>query len=455
MTYTFQPYYIFEELRYIVEIFLAEYLLLIPSPIKKKKHFLPKIIISSLVLCGLTGFYGFLPSFSSMISNVFQDNAILVKLASKVYPLWYLILLFVSMLNLKLLFETSWQTIISRSVLAWCIQHIEYVLINEIIGIGFWDSTRNEHLAVYIIISIVSCAFVYFIYYLLIKKYIKTKDIDNYHSRTEGIINIIILIVLVCFTFYSQSVFYWNKDGDFNFKAAVYDILICIVFILSQLRGYRIKYLEIQKHREEQLFAERQKQYEQSKKNIEIINQKIHDFKQEIIALKKMDSKEQDEALKETFESIQIYDSSYHTGNEAFDTILTEKKLLAEKDEIKMTVIANGKLLDFMKQMDIYVLFGNILDNAIEASVKLDDKDKKVISLNIKENAGFIYIEENNYYTGEIKKVDGQFVTSKEDTNHHGFGIKSIKHIIKKYNGVATLNTENNIFSLRILIPIK
>lgn len=454
MIYSISPVSIFEELRYIIEILAAEYMLFIPSPIKKRKHFIPKIIISSLAICLFTGLFGFIP----FLSQLFTDNLIEPfgsLFTSKIYQTWYLSLLFISMVNLHFLFETNWQAIISRSILAWCIQHIEYVLINEIIGIGFWNTTRFDHFAAYIIISIVSCACLYFIYYWLIRKYIKIKNIDNYRSKTSIITNIIILVVLVCFTFYCQSIFYHNNDGNYSFKATIYDVLICVIFIFSQLRSYRIKYLEIQKHREEQLFAERQKQYEQSKKNIEIVNQKIHDFKQEIIALKKMDEKEQDEALKETIKSIQIYDSSYHTGNDAFDTILTEKKLIAEKSEIMMTVIADGKLLEFINLMDIYVLFGNILDNAIEACNKLEDKDKKVISLNIKENAGFVYIEQNNYYVGEIKRVNGQFITSKEDAKHHGFGIKSIEHIVKKYNGVSTLNISDNIFSLRILLPIK
>lgn len=450
-----EPYLIFEELRFIIEVFLAELLFFIPAPIKRRNHFWYRVSFSLFFLCGLSMLYVFIGPFSNFLASLTNNELLSNFLHDKTYNCWYLSLLFISFVCLRFLFETSWKTIVSRSVIAWCIQHIEYVLINECIGIGLWNDTRGEHLVIYIILSVASCAALYYLFYRLLKRYITAKGIDDYHTKTETLMNIIILIVLVSFTFFCQSVFYWNHDGKYNYKGAIFDILICLIFILSQLRAYRIKYVEIQKHNEELIFSERLKQYEQSKNNIAIINQKIHDFKQQVYALKKMDKENQDNALKDITERIKVFDSSYQTGNDAFDIILTEKKLFAEKENIKLTVIANGKLLNFMEQMDIYILFGNLLDNAIEACERLKNDEEKVISLTIKENAGFIYIEENNYFLGELIKENDKVMTIKKDKEYHGFGLKSIKDIVTRYEGVVTFNDENHIFNLRILIPIK
>ncbi len=450
-----KDYQIFEELRYVIEIFAAELLFFIPSPIQKKKYFWYKASVSLVILCVLSMGYVFIPTISNYMASLTTNQTFSTLLHDKTYTSWYLLLLFVSMIFIYFLFDTSWKTIISRSVIAWCIQHIEYVLINESIGIGLWNETRSEHLVVYIIISIVSCIAIYFIFYKFLKKYIKLKGIDDFHTKTETVMNIIILVVLVSFTFFCQGVFYWDKSGNYFFKAAFFDVLICLIFIISQLRAYRIKYVEIQKRNEEQIFSERLKQYEHSKNNVEIINHKIHDFKQQIYALKHMNNSNQDDILNEVNERISIFDSYYQTGNDAFDIILTEKKMLAEKENIKMTVLGNGKLLNFMQQMDIYVLFGNMLDNAIEACERLENNEEKIISMTLKENAGFIYIEQNNYFSGELKKENNKIVTIKEDKDFHGFGLKSIKDIVNYYDGIVTFDADNNIFNLRILIPIK
>lgn len=450
-----EGYEIFEELRYILEVFFAELLFFIPAPIKRRNHFWFRFVFSIISLCGLSMLFVFIPNLSITLGSLTDNETIATILREKTYTTWYLLLLFISMISIRFLFDVSWKTIVSKTVIAWCIQHIEYVLINELIGIGLWNDTRDEHLISYIFISVFTCAALYFSFYEMLKKIIVTKGVDDYHTKIETIMNIIILIVLVSFTFFCQSVFYWNKDGNYNNKAALFDILICLIFIVLQVRAYRIKYVEIQKHNEELIFSERLKQYEQSKNNIAIINQKIHDFKQQVYALKKMDKENQDNALKDITERIKVFDSSYQTGNDAFDIILTEKKLFAEKENIKLTVIANGKLLNFMEQMDIYILFGNILDNAIEACERLKNDEEKVISLTIKENAGFIYIEENNYFLGELIKENDKVMTIKKDKEYHGFGLKSIKDIVTRYEGVVTFNDENHIFNLRILIPIK
>ena len=72
---------------------------------------------------------------------------------------------------------------------------------------------------------------------------------------------------------------------------------------------------------------------------------------------------------------ISIYDSMLKTGNEALDVIFAEKSLVCRKNDIKLNCMIDGAKLSFMENTDIYALFGNLMDNAIEAIEKLKDND--------------------------------------------------------------------------------
>lgn len=115
----------------------------------------------------------------------------------------------------------------------------------------------------------------------------------------------------------------------------------------------------------------------------------------------------------------------------------------------------DGKLLSNLKIEDIYSLFCNILDNAIEASTKLDDPNKKTISLVVNKEKCFINITCENYFNGDIQfNSDGSIKTSKSDKIFHGFGTKSIQYVVKNLNGKCRFYTDSDIFKVKVLIPI-
>lgn len=96
--------------------------------------------------------------------------------------------------------------------------------------------------------------------------------------------------------------------------------------------------------------------------------------------------------------------------------------LLAEREHITMSVVADGHALDFMAEADIYALFGNILENAVEASLKISDPELRSIALVIKKTCGVVSIHQENYCSETIVFKDGLPQTSKANANAHGLG---------------------------------
>ena len=161
-----------------------------------------------------------------------------------------------------------------------------------------------------------------------------------------------------------------------------------------------------------------------------------------------MDSENKKEAIDEMSKSISIYDTSINTGNNALNAILSEKSLYCVSHNIKFSKIIDGTKLSFMKLSDVFALFGNILDNAIEAVEKIKDENKRVISLTSSFQNNYLTIRVDNYFINEVKINNDSIETSKSDKAYHGFGTKSIKYIVEKYNGNLIIKTEGDIFIL-------
>lgn len=103
----------------------------------------------------------------------------------------------------------------------------------------------------------------------------------------------------------------------------------------------------------------------------------------------------------------------------------------------------------------MYSLFGNIIDNAIDAVMRLDDKEKRNINVIVKNVNSFVSIEVRNYYSGEIKiDENGLPVTTKADKNYHGFGFKSICMVVEKYGGDIKVSADSEIFTLSVMFPV-
>lgn len=197
-------------------------------------------------------------------------------------------------------------------------------------------------------------------------------------------------------------------------------------------------------------------QYQQSRESIELINYKYHDLKHQIEVLRKEQDPEKRNAFLNQMENeIKQYELQNKTGNNVLDTVLTSKSLYCDNHGITLTSVVDGKLLDFMETMDICSIFGNALDNAIESVIKLGDKDKRLIHVTVSQQKSFLMIRVENYFEGGLEYANGQLESTKKEKAFHGYGIKSIRYTVNKYDGAVDIDTKDNWFNLRVLIPLE
>ncbi|HIW03762.1 MAG TPA: ATP-binding protein [Firmicutes bacterium] len=112
--------------------------------------------------------------------------------------------------------------------------------------------------------------------------------------------------------------------------------------------------------------------------------------------------------------------------------------------------MADGAALSFMNEVDLYTLFGNAFDNAIEA-VKKTEPSRRVISLSVTRAGQMLSVSMRNYYSGDVHMNGGLPETTKADREFHGYGLQSIKRITEKYGGNVQITARDGIFNLGLL----
>lgn len=258
------------------------------------------------------------------------------------------------------------------------------------------------------------------------------------------------------FCIMSENLFIYAKVDP---GAALFNIVLqfyCITLLYLQSALFKKSSMRKELETIQLLWHQQKGQYQLSKETIELINHKCHDLKHQVQAIRAVkDEKERETYLEKIEKSVQIYSAIVRTGNEILDTILTEKSLICENSGIHINCVADGSLLAFMNPVDLYTLFGNALDNAIEAVRKLESKEKRVIDIMLYERQSFLMLQIVNPMCGEVKFEDGLPLTTKAKNGYHGYGMKSMLHTIQKYEGDLTTEVKNGCFYFNVMLPLE
>ncbi len=279
----------------------------------------------------------------------------------------------------------------------------------------------------------------------------KGRSLELRHASLLVVVAMIVLVDVVSssfVTYYSAG----NFDTGYVVALYLYNIFCCVLAMYIQFAVALRRKLERDYDALSRLWEQKREQYEITKENIELVNLKCHDLRHQIRSLAGRSSLDEN-TLGEMERAIDIYDSVVKTGNDALDVILTEKSLMCSRRNIRLSCMAEGGSMSFMSDADLYALFGNLTDNAIEAVKDLPD-GKRTISLSVKEVRGFLSVNIHNLYEGKLEFENGLPVTTKGDRANHGYGMKSVRMICRKYNGEMTIKADGGAFNLNMIFPV-
>lgn len=252
-----------------------------------------------------------------------------------------------------------------------------------------------------------------------------------------------------------NSVLAYHGNMDFVGEAISYvtNMLCCALLIYAQFGLLQTTEAEAELALVDRLRRQEREQYEFSRENIDLINMKCHDMRHQLREIGRSRSMPED-VVREMESAISLYDAVVKTGNVALDTVLTEKSLQCAKAGIRLTCVADGGALSFMGESDIYSLFGNALENATDAVMRLGEADR-VISLKVYRTGELVTITVRNPYAGKVTFDErGLPETTKGGADTHGYGVRSIMQTAEKYGGRAAVTADGGVFALNVLLPV-
>lgn len=294
---------------------------------------------------------------------------------------------------------------------------------------------------------------------MIILYILQNKKINNYFEMLPLKIQILLMffvwamLILVALLSVLILEVFENKQiiFVFGFIIAVFIILaISIVFILIFSSAKNSYYSALTTELEERI-AEQVRFYEQLSKSNNDLRKFRHDCMNFTIGLKAfLLNKDIDGAMEflDNCNDIIICEKIlFKTGNHIVDALLSDK---SSRIDNSIHINFNGIIPnDCINPVDLCIVFGNALDNAIEACEEMPVNQTKEINITVKQKHEYLFIEFSNPTLKNIKIKNNRITTSKKDKNSHGIGLYSIDKAVKKYNGHLYIECIDNLFTLK------
>lgn len=186
-----------------------------------------------------------------------------------------------------------------------------------------------------------------------------------------------------------------------------------------------------------------------------------HDMKNHLLAIRALagEGADRDGRLREYLDGLLAQTDTAaptaETGNQALDGLLFQKRALLREEGVRLELILDLRDVGPLSDMDLCAIFGNAVDNALEACRKVEPREERYLSIHGERSAGQLIVTIKNPYRGQIRLRRGLPVTSKADPLRHGIGLASIRRTVQKYGGVAEVDLSvPEQFCLTLLIPL-
>lgn len=394
----------------------------------------------------------FILPFISVYDLNIQSNFYL-KNNFEIAALYYFINFILIACIIVILTKSSFLESIIITSFAYCFQHTAFDFEKIIFSFTSIDVSKYftpifylYHISIYL--------FLYTVFYFVIGRKI---DINIYHIK-QAIMWIVLCMASLILVIYFNLIFINKVDEAVQWICYLYDglctvLTVSILLLISTNIRLRDDLYLIQRES-----RQKEEHYKLSRNQLNMLSIISHDVKHIASHAVQADKKEyndiMDDLQSDSQHYVQVLNAIKHTGNDALDTVITEKSLYCQQHNITLTCMADGSLLNFMSHRDIYTLIGNILDNAIEAVEKISEQEKRIINFSLLAHNHFITISEENYIIDKPKIVNGIPQTTKTDTTIHGFGMQSIRLVVDKYSGNLSIDTDDTRYTISILFSI-
>lgn len=357
-----------------------------------------------------------------------------------------------------LYYRISWIKRVFVSLSIWVIFGAAEILTLNIITF-FFKITANDVInnSSYLVLGIVTSKVLGFAVCYAIRVKIRSKEFEL--KKVYWLLFLFLFLSSALATFLIYWLLYELKTTDYNFIVMLSTIGLYagtfLALYLYERSSQQNQIIREQEQFEQQMESQLKHMDEIVLKQNELRRVK-HDMANQLIAIKSYldnaDISGGQQYVAGLTDQLQYISPSINTGNNALDAILSTKKSLAESKGIVFNIeirISERLPLD---AKDLCIIFGNALDNAIEACDRLPENAEKRIDLLLVQDAHSLFCTLSN--TAPANN-DRTFTTSKADTINHGFGLQNIRDALANYGAEPVIEQEGETFSLSFNIVLQ
>lgn len=346
-------------------------------------------------------------------------------------------------------YRTSIKRRIFLPVFTWALwSAIETITFNSITLLFNITASEAMNIPGYLVLGIIISKSIQFIisYVVYVKKIFRNIEL----GKVYWIVFLILFFIATCVSY----LIFWTLDqiNDPN-----YNLLAMFCTLGLYISTFLAFYLFARTQHQNQVIRYQEQSEQQMRMQLKHMDETIlsqnklramrHDMNSHLIALKSFfdarDFKGGSRYIENLDAQFQQAALSVNTGNNALDSVLSAKRSLAESKDVAFhTKIKIQENLPIAPE-DCSIIFGNALDNAIEACERLPADAEKSINLFLQQDATTIFCKITNTALPNTEKT---FLTSKADKVNHGFGMKNIKEALEKYPSLYNFKQQENQF---------
>lgn len=295
-----------------------------------------------------------------------------------------------------------------------------------------------------LLIDLICYGGIYLLAFMLFRPYTRQGP-QGFGNKVKTVFSVVVLLLCVGMSRMGRlggPMSGWAYAAD-----RVYQILCgCFILLLQYGLMERTK-LEERVEAMQEVVHQQRVQYETSRENVRLVEEKYHDLKQLLAGFR---DKVPAEQLDQLERRVGGYDAFVRTGSDVLDVILGEKRSLCAQQAILFTCYVDGTALDFVEELDLYCLLNNALTNAMEAVAGLPEGER-FVTLTAVRRQGMAAIHVENPYAGEVELENG-LPKSRRDARYHGFGMRSMARLVEKYDGSMAVKCEDQVFHLDMIL---
>lgn len=362
-------------------------------------------------------------------------------------------------LVLLYLYNVSFKTAIFHSLIFLTVMLSSEILVMALSSVLYKDFNSLENSTDAYLFVIITSKLIYFGLMIIILKLFAQKENNEQYSKYFWLLFIMPLtsiMVLICFRYIAYQM-------QLTQTMSVLWIISCIGLLFANILVFIIYEYSLKNTKELYELKTIQHQEEQDKKYFEIIEQSnkdmrifSHDIKNHLTQIRNFEDIEDVRRYVDCiYPDIEKFNRTGISKNKMLDLIISKYVTLCEKKNIKFSIDVKTANLAYVSDSDLSTLMNNLLDNAVEATERADERFIQVYIF----SKGSIHdgLVIKNSCAISPKAENGELKTTKQNKKTHGVGTKSIRKTLKKYDAVYGWKYDENskIFETDIVFPKK